>query len=81
MSDLLNMEKINNLQHPISCRLLADKSDSLVETICVQTGLMRIDVWGQIDRRHFGEVMELVDANGNRYDADDFYLEDDVSDE
>lgn len=75
MSDLLKIDSFNNLQHPLFCRFGADKHDSLIETVCVQTGLMRIDVYGQIDLRQIGEVIEIVDGDGNRYDVDDFYID------
>lgn len=79
MSDLLKINSFNRLQHPLFCRFAGDSSDSLIETVCVQTGLMRIDVYGKIDHRHIGEVMEIVDGDGNRYDVDDFYIDSDTT--
>ena len=49
--------------------------DWWIETLDVQTGCMRLDVCGQIDLSHFGEVMELIDIDGGKHDPDDFWID------
>ena len=43
--------------------------------ICVETGLMRIDVCGKLDNLHIGDVAQFKDDAGNIYNSDEFYLE------
>ena len=76
MSDRLLMDKINSLPQPLFVRFCGDDQRWPVYDIDVQTGLMRIDVVGKIQVKHFGEVMDLFDADLTRHDPDDFYNED-----
>ena len=75
MADVLSIEKINGLQHPITARFYGG-DEWMVELIDVQTGLMRIDVCGKSQRMHFDEVTQLVDVNGESHDSDYFWVDD-----
>ena len=55
--------------------LYGDPSGYWIDTLCVQTGCMRLDVSGQIDLSHFDNVKKLVDMDGVEYDPDDFWVE------
>lgn len=70
MSDLLDMEKINSLPQP-----LWTWDNWPIYDIDVETGLYRIDVCGLLEARKFGEVIYIRDANGEKHDPEDFYLE------
>lgn len=74
LGDKIDMEKFNKLPGPVTARMLGG-SEYWIETLDVQTGCMRIDVCGQIDHTHFGEVTLLIDQDGNEHDPDDFWLE------
>lgn len=74
MCDLLSMDKINALPHP----LFANTGGGTWWPVCdidVQTGFMRIDVMGKLDVLHFGGLICLRDADGIEHDVDDFYNE------
>jgi hypothetical protein len=54
--------------------LFGDKDQAWpVETIDVETGLMRIDVCGKLQRLHIGGVGEFVDADGKLHDPETLY--------
>lgn len=76
MADKLNMTAINGLPHPLAARFCGDDWIWPIYDIDVETGLMRIDVVGKLQVKHFADVMELQDETGQRHDADDFWLED-----
>ncbi|WP_311272207.1 MULTISPECIES: hypothetical protein [unclassified Rhizobium] len=73
MSDLLRMDYINSLPQPFLARFCGDKDFWPVNDFEVGTGLMRIDVCGLLDVKHFGEVMEIKDGNDVTHDPDTFY--------
>lgn len=73
MSDLLDMAKLNALPQPLYARYFSTWWP--VESIDVETGLMRIDVCGKLDVLLFGGLLGLRDANGVVYDTDDFYMD------
>lgn len=76
MSDLLRMDYINSLPQPFLARFCGDKTNWWpVNDFDVQTGLMRIDVCGKLQVKHFGEVAKIKDCNGDLYDPDLFYKE------
>jgi hypothetical protein len=81
VSDLLSMERINSLPHPLLICLCGDKVEWPLELVCVETGLLKFDVCGLSQNGHFGEVMEVIDANGLRHDAETFYSDYEVIDE
>lgn len=72
--DLLNMQKINSLSGPLTARFL-DGYEWTIESIDIQTGLMRIDVCGQIDLESFSMVRTIIDGEGIEHESDDFYLD------
>lgn len=74
--DLLNEEFISSLSQPLWIRQWGDKEFMWpVYDICVQTGLLRIDVCGKLQAMHFSDISEIKDDGGNIYDAEEFYLE------
>jgi len=75
MADLLNMEFINSLPHPLWVQSLG--SWWPVHDIEVETGLFRIDACGMLDVLHISGVSTFRDSAGNMHDSDSFYLEDD----
>lgn len=75
MADILNMEYINSIPHPLMCRKHEGDSWCQVETICVQTGCMRLDIWGRIDLTHIDKFLHFQGADGEIHNAEDFYLE------
>lgn len=80
MADLLDMAYINSLPHPLFADLGAG-SIWPMHDICVQTGLVCIDVCGLLQVEHFGGVMRFRDADGKKHSTDDFYLDSDCWDE
>ena len=71
--DLLNMKHINSLPQPLFIRLAGDKITWPLDSICVETGLMKFDVCGLLQNGHVGDVMEFIDADGIHHDAETFY--------
>lgn len=69
MSDLLDIEKLNDLPYPIRLEGFP------VLEIDVESGLVRIDVCGLAEIRHFSDYIRLSDGNGVQHDCDDFYVE------
>ena len=72
--DILYMDKIQSLPHPLTA-ILYDKSGYWIESLCVQTGCMRLDVCGQSQLSHFDEVMIIKDIDGNLHAPDVFWIE------
>ena len=76
--DLLNIDFINSLPQPLWVRQWGRKDfDWPLYEICVETGLMRIDVCGKLDNLHIGDVAQFRDDYGTVYDSEEFYLEND----
>lgn len=73
-TDMLNMDKINAL--PPSLWAKVGGMFWPVHDIDVETGLMRIDVCGQLQVEMFGGVTKLRDGTGAEHEVDDFYNED-----
>lgn len=73
-SDLLLIDKINSLQHPLLGKFLSGWCWPLYD-IDVQTGMLRIDVCGKLQVSHVGELTCLVDATMTEHDIDQFYNE------
>jgi len=68
------MDHINSLPQPFLVRFCGDKDWWWpVYDIDVETGLMRIDVCGLLDVKHFGEVAEIQDCNSVIHDPETFY--------
>jgi hypothetical protein len=74
-NDLINIVKFNSLPPPVTARLIANGGDYWIESLCVQTGIMRLDVYGQIDIEDFIMCAELIDSNGVSHNPEDFYNE------
>lgn len=74
MSDLLRMDYINSLPHPLMVTLVGGSEWPLYD-LCVVTGLMRLDVCGKLDVSHIGEARSFLDMSGVVHDADTFYSE------
>lgn len=74
MSDVLRMEYINSLPHPLMATFFGG-DEWPIYYVCVQTGLMKIDVCGMLDNKCFGEVKFITDADGEKHDAEVFYVD------
>lgn len=72
--DLLNMEHINSLPHPLLVRFVGGDEWPLYD-IDVSSGLLRIDVCGKLQVMHIGEVDIFYDADGIEHDAETFYTD------
>lgn len=72
--DLLKMKEFNALPSPVTARMMGG-GEHWIESLCVQTGCMRLDVSGQIDLSEFVMVKTLIDADGNEHNPDDFWLD------
>lgn len=75
MPDMLNMQHINSLPQPFLVRDLGRDVWWPVESICVETGLMQIDVVGKLQPKHISDAAEFQDATGTFHDPESFYLE------
>ena len=71
----MDIAKFNGLPSPVTAVLYGDSNGYWIESLCVQTGAMRVDVSGQIDHHDFAYVKELVDIDGGKYDPDDFWID------
>lgn len=76
MSDLLRMDYINSLPQPFFARFCGDTTWWPVNDFDVATGLMRIDVCGKLQVKHFCEVVEIRDGDHKSHEPDTFYLDD-----
>ena len=74
-ADLINMEKFNALPGLVIARLFSG-DEWCIESLCVQSSVMRLDVCGQIDISAFSLVAVLIDGDGNEHNPDDFWIED-----
>lgn len=74
--DKLRMDYINSLPQPFTVRLLGDK-DFLyqLESIDVQTGMLRFDVCGKLQVGHISDIGEFKDADGTEHEPDTFYTD------
>lgn len=75
MSDLLRMDHINSLPQPFLVRFWGDDEFWPVHDFEVETGMMRIDVCGLLEVKHFGDVAQVRDGDGKDHDPDTFYNE------
>ena len=73
-NDVLRMDYINSLPQPLIANFY-NLGDWLVDSIDVETGLMRIYVCGLCETKHIGGVSYFIDAKGNKHDPETFYLE------
>ncbi len=72
MSELLNIEYINNLPQPFMATFCGGDEWPIYD-IDVETGLLRIDVVGMLEIKEIGEVMFFTDEAGEVHDAETFY--------
>jgi hypothetical protein len=75
MADLLNMEAINSLPHPLYAGRGSGGIEWPITFICVQTGCCTMDVIGLPENFHLAGLIWLIDADGTRHDPDSFYLD------
>lgn len=75
MSDLLNIELINSLPQPFWVSENGKDWWWPVHDICVETGMVRIDVSGLLQAGHITDWPYLRDDSQVIHDAYDFYLE------
>lgn len=74
IGDKLRIDYINSLPQPLMAKMIGGSTWPVYD-LDVQTGLMRLDVIGKCDYSHIGDVVEFVDAYGNRHDPDSFYVD------
>jgi len=72
--DIIDIAKFNSLPAPVTAVLFGG-SKYWIDTLCVQTGCMSIDVCGMLDKSHFSDVKQLIDIDGGIHDPDDFWLD------
>jgi hypothetical protein len=75
VADLLDMEAINSLPHPLYAGRGGGGTEWPIAFICVQTGCCAMDVVGLSENFHFAELIWLIDADGTRHDPDSFYFD------
>lgn len=73
MADLLDMAYINSLPQPLWAGTWGHNWP--VYDICVQTGLMRLDVCGKLDITHIDKHITVKDATGKVHYTGDLYLD------
>lgn len=72
--DRLRMDYINSLPQPLTAVMIGgDKWP--VEDICVQTGLVRCDICGKLQRYHFEDVRNFIDDEGAVHDPGTFEID------
>lgn len=76
MGDLLNASFINSLEQLwVTPYGLGDKIEFPVYDIDVETGLLRIDVMGQLDVYHISDIKKIRSSMNNKYyEIEDLYL-------
>jgi len=73
--DCIDGAKLNALPGPLIVLFVGDKDSGWgLESVCVETGVVRYNVCGLIDHDHFSCVKKIIDADGNEHDPDDFWL-------
>lgn len=76
MTDLLRLDFINSLPQPLWVRKWGrDSFDWPLYEICVETGLMSIDVCGKLDKLHISDLAQFRDDDGKVYDSEMFYTD------
>lgn len=72
MSDILRLDHINSLPQPFIATMLGGSCYD-VELICVETGLMTINVSGMPQNTDIGEVISFTDQNGTVHPMETFF--------
>ena len=75
MPDLLRMDYINSLPQPLLVRTWGDNNWWELESIEVETGLLRFLVCGLLQVSHIREVATFKDLNDTEYDPETFYTD------
>lgn len=75
MSDLLNIDLINSLPQPLWVSRKGKGWWWPVYDICVETGLVRIDVCGKLQANHITEWWYVRDDAQVIHETETFYLE------
>lgn len=71
--DVLDIDKLNKLPQPLAVVMMGG-CECVIDSICVGTGLMKLNISGMIDRAEFIMIRDLVDAYGVKHDPDDFWI-------
>ena len=77
MRDRLRMDHINSLPQPFLVKFGSRDNWWPVHDFEVQTGMMRIDVCGRLQPKHFSDVTHIRDGDSTDHDPDTFYNEED----
>lgn len=76
MADLLRMDYINSIPQPFMVKLWGDRDFSWpLESIDVETGLLRFDVCGRLQVSHIGEISAFKDMDGIEHNSETFYAD------
>lgn len=75
MGDILKEGFINS--RPWAVKPFCSDTAYDLEVICVQTGCLRFNVSGKSQLSHIDEISKFIDWDGNEFDVDDFYIEND----
>lgn len=75
--DWLDIAKLNALPQPLRYLRYGDKETPgyYIDSICVETGLCRINVAGRIGILEFVELKTIIDGNSNHHDTDQFWID------
>lgn len=74
MADRLNMDKINSLPQPLTALFFGGGSWP-IHDIDVETGVLRIDVSGELQVCHIGEIHTVVEPGGTEHDVEELYAD------
>lgn len=75
MTDRLCMGYINSLPQPFVVRFYGSHDWWEVHDIDVETGLMRFNVCGLLDVKHFAEVAQIKSVDGDEHDPESYWLD------
>lgn len=74
MIHLLRIDFINSLPQPLWIRQWGDKEFMWpVQDMCVESGIVRVDVCGRLQAMHISDIAEFKDDSDTIYDAEVFY--------
>lgn len=73
MKDLLNEKYINELSGPLL--VIANGNKFPVIEICVETGIVIVDVFGKSEPFRMQEISGILDGSGLVHEPDVFYAE------
>lgn len=67
------MDYINSLPQPFMARMYGNGGEWPVESIDVETGLMRLDICGLPQMAHIDDFSAFIDESGKEHQAETFY--------